>query len=108
MSTSPFAPSGTEIAVVVYTKGDPIHVDSNKIASALSFMGFSTHVIEVDWASPAEWDRVIDPMRTRQSGRHSDVCPDPQAEYIVRWYRDFRYQQFVRDYGDGYELEELI
>ena len=97
-----------KIAVVVYTKDDPLFVSTPDIAYALRQGGFNASVVELDWASPSEWSDLHAP-NPYDYGRHGRDIP-VQRDYVVRVYDgpDDK-TTFVRDYGGlrDRELEEI-
>lgn len=93
-----------EIAVVVYTKDDPIHVDTRRIAAVLDNAGYDSHIVDLDWASEPAWHRLMSPSPW-DYGRHS-INGREQRDYIVRRYLNTN--EFVRDRGHGGDLETVV
>lgn len=96
-----------EIAIVVYSKGDPIHVNTPYILTTLKRIGYDATIVDMDWANDDEWFDLV--HATPTPGRHTNgwVETTKDNDYIVRWYEGPG-GGFVRDHlRHDIELEEI-
>ena len=93
-----------EIALVIYTKDDPINLDTLRLERLLADYGYTAHLLEVDWTIPREWEMLTDPGRAGVStARHNVHNIDSDVVVMMR-----HPGEFIRLYEDDERDTEII